>query len=371
MKLIIRTVLLSLAMLSTLVTACAASEPSIKTFGNGGMVVVEVAPGCPSTDVFGVTLSALEDPNFHKTAWKQVAVVPEPVNGAFVFKWDTTACHNNTYTLKAQFKTKDGPLSARTKLSITNLSIFSADPANALINKDGEGRASLTLTLADNDLTDPMDVVVTLYDMDDHTKPIRTLTAKGQKGDKVTLVWDLKDSKGKMTEPACYTFEVHLSQADESEYAGKALTVQDSCTYRSKYLTLDPVKDKKGKQITEWEFVGYLDNGTTSEADDTFRYNSDICVRDSQGVSAVTGRQFLADPIFEHQINFNLAELTCLIHKRQDCLLATEKGLVHRLAFKVPVECMQYAGNYFGYLELFDGHAADYRDHAMRRALNR
>jgi|GEM_PF-5458878 len=350
--------------------ACEAYRPVIKVSGNGGIVVVQVIPGCSAADVLSVTLYALEAPKYHLTRWNTIAHMDAQSHGEFIYIWDTTTCHDNTYTLKAEIKLKSSVLVAKTQVKISNLSILCCYPDNVIINSDEWTPASITVVMADNDLNDPMDVEVKIYKLEKHNRPIRVLNATGVRGDRISLTWDLKDSKGEMTESAPYTFEVTVSQSDTSQYAGQDLVVKDTCTYRSKYLKIEPVRDKNGVPMLDWTFLGHLNKGTRTESDDTYIDSVHFYLKDSLGMNAINGRMYATNPDFTKKLNYNLDKLKCRVHKRNDCLRATKAGIHHQACFEVPTSFFEYAGSYYSCLEVFDNHAVEYRDHTARRALN-
>ncbi len=350
--------------------ACEAYKPTIKASGNGGIVVVQVIPDCPVSEVLSVTLYALEASGFHKTRWKTIAHMDVQSHNEFIFNWDTTTCHDNTYTLKAEIKLKSSILVAKTQVKISNLSILCCYPDNVIIKTDEETPASITVVMADNDLDDPKDVEVKIYKLEKHNRPIRVLNASGVKGDKISLTWDLKDSRGEMTETAPYTFEVTVAQTDTFQYAGQDLAVKDTCTYRSKYLKIEPVRDKNGVPMLDWAFLGYSSKGTKTESDDTYLDSIHFYLKDSLGMNAVSGRMYATNPDFTKKLNYTLGKLTCKVHKRNDCLRAAKTGIHHQACFEVPTSFFEYAGSYYSCLEVFDNHAVEYRDHTARRALN-
>ncbi len=357
--------------LLSLVGACNANPPLLKTKSNGGIVILQVKPGCPVSEVISVDLSAIENTNVHKTQWTKLATITGHNQNEYIYNWNTTSCHNSTYTVKAEIRLRKSLLTVNTQIKITNLSIFNCYPDNVVINKDSETPCSITISMVDNDLHDPMDITIDVFALENHKKSIRTLRAKGLSGDKHTLIWDLKDNQGKLTEPAPYTFEVSVNQKNRMLYQGKLYTVTDSCTYRSKFLKVTPFTDKNGTPLSEWYDFTYFDNGTEKDESDDYNTNTIYFIlTDTFGQNTKTGRLLVTEPEFTKTIEFPLSELECKLHKRKDCLDANTLGISHQPVFTLPASFWEYAGTYYSFLEVFDGHAAKYRDHAMRRALN-
>jgi hypothetical protein len=343
---------------------------SIKATGSGGVVAIQVKPLPKIVNIERITLYAREETNLHQTKWIKIGSQAGQDQHSYDFLWNTLSCHNGRYTLRTEIKLKDSTLTDFSSSEINNLTIAKCFPENVLMHKEYGPPCDLYISINDNDTRDPMDIEVTLYKIEKPSIPVRTIRMYGVTGTDQVIAWDLKNDKGLMTTPHPYTFDVSIKQADTANYAGKQYTMPDTCSYRSKYLSIGPAFDARGAPITDWEMIKYSENGTKLvEFDDAFIYSSSFVLKDSKGMNASGGRMFVYNPDYE-EMRYELSNLECKQHGKCGSIQASMTGIRHQPIFAQPVKFGQYAGWYYSFFEIFDGHASEYRDHKPRRALN-
>lgn len=120
--------------------------------------------------------------------------------------------------------------------NVQNLVITSISPQDyfvlGAINSQTGQRSSnappIVINLADNDLTSPMNVEVTIRATPDPTTIVRTLRLYGVTGSRQSVQWDGKNDQGQDVDAGYYTFDIKVTQPADA----------DAITYRSTTLQL-------------------------------------------------------------------------------------------------------------------------------------
>jgi len=298
--------------------------------------------------------------------------------------WSTPSGHNGPHVLRAEatctIECSQQQVEDTTQRTPTllNLAITSCDPEGVVLWDGAEGTTvPVTVNLEDNDLSDPMDIAVSLYatDVDNRESwdPVRTLTLTDVTGANHVLYWDGKDDGQSYLDPGMYTFDVDVTQTDINTDESPPLQVADSAQYRSDYLSIIRAADGSGNPIYDAEYAGLDDGGTPEDpADDNYKYFvRSYVLKDTEGANASEGEIWLYDPDLLHVGTWDISTLPCRNHNDEmDGLTASQAGLQHDLLVRVPVGAMSKGGTYRFVVHLKDGHPYDYRDHRERWALD-
>jgi len=222
-------------------------QPSDGTVGGTVEVHVEVKTRCAT--LAALRLEAKEQTDVHPTDWVTITsrdpfvpdagevVSDERVDGQRVvtyrFNWNTTFAHNFTHALRAVGTFSPGEVSreAQVEVGVKNLVIlsvtppdcFAVGPADPDTGQRDPAPPVISIAVDDNDLSQPMDLELTIRATPEPTTVVRTLSLLNRTGGEYSFQWDAKDDNGADVPNGFYTFEVDVAQPADV----------DHCSYRS------------------------------------------------------------------------------------------------------------------------------------------
>jgi hypothetical protein len=301
------------------------------------------------------------DPTSNVVVLESTVSFPNLHNSPYTFN---ITCGGDVFTMMGRvFRTWNTSM----QLTIQNLTVVSCSPTNLLVWNGTQGTTlPVAVTLADDDLLDPMNLTLTIYSTKADNRiswpVVRTMSLSGVTGANQAFSWNGKDDAGNYVEPWTYTFSVTASHTG---------FYQDVVSYRSAYLSLIRATDSQGGAISDAEYDGIDDNGTpTDTSDDNYMYYVRCYVLKDTGnpvLNASEGKVMMYDPDLAKVDEWNVSSLPCRKHSNAtDGLTASSTGLEHELLIKVPTGLINRAGEYIFVAAMKDGHTNDYRAHDNR-----
>ncbi len=275
------------------------------------------------------------------------------------------------------------------EVDVHNLTVESVSPEGVVYWNADEGTpVPITVTIEDNDLTDPvtlkLEMFYTAQDNREEWTADATLTATNVTSSSYTFNWNgtVDGQPGSPPlESGTYTYEVTATQTDSghchicdgvTEPEG-GCAAGDVETYRSEYLTIVRATDDEGNPIYDVEYDGYDNGGTEGdESDDGYYYIiRKYKLVDALSVNASGGVIWLYGPDGQRKYEWPINTQPCVEHDNAcDGLHASTEGTEHSLRIRVPVDKMPYADDYRFVIHAKDEHGNLYRNGDNRWALD-